>query len=103
MPPLTPANAVVLRARWETLSARQQQVALLVINENLTNNQVAQRLVLSLNTVKSHLSAVYASLGVENRLELRLAMLFTKYLYELLENQPAASGEEETPSSPPAL
>ncbi|HSF83281.1 MAG TPA: sigma factor-like helix-turn-helix DNA-binding protein, partial [Anaerolineales bacterium] len=52
---LTYKTAADMRARWETLPEPQQQVALLVIEENLTNLQIAGRLGLSLHTVKQHL------------------------------------------------
>lgn len=94
-------TAADLRARWELLTYRQQQAALLVIRENLTYRQIAERLVISTHTVKEHLSAVYAHLGVRDRRDLRHQMLFTENIYALLENQPSpAQGEEEAP--PPA-
>ncbi|HSF82706.1 MAG TPA: helix-turn-helix transcriptional regulator [Anaerolineales bacterium] len=99
--PLNYINIARMRSRWETLSTIQQQVALLVIEENLSNDQIAGRLSLSLHTVKDHLSAVYTSLGVPNRKSLRQVMLFTKYFYELFEGQPASSAEDKTPPSPP--
>jgi len=89
--------AASLRARWESLTYRQQQIALLVLREKLTNNQIAHRLSLSPHTIKSHLSAVYARLGVENRLQFRLGMRFIELLDEHLEDHPAPAREEKTP------
>lgn len=100
LPPLSAETAAALRAHLETLTTRQQQVALLVINENLTYNQIARRLCISPHTIKIHLSTVYARLGISSRRRLRLLMIFTVLHYELLESHPALSGEEETPPPP---
>jgi DNA-binding NarL/FixJ family response regulator len=55
------------------LSARERQVLDLVA-AGLSNQQVAERLVISVNTVKFHLRSIYASLGVRNRVEAILLM-----------------------------
>ncbi|HEY69893.1 MAG TPA: tetratricopeptide repeat protein [Anaerolineae bacterium] len=50
----------------EALSDREIEVLSLVA-EGLTNQQIAQKLVLSLSTVKWHTSNIYGKLGVSNR------------------------------------
>jgi LuxR family maltose regulon positive regulatory protein len=50
----------------ESLSDREIEVLSLVA-EGLTNQQIAQKLVLSLSTVKWHTSNIYGKLGVRNR------------------------------------
>lgn len=48
------------------LSRREAQVILLVC-QGLTNQEVSERLFLSMNTVKSHLRAAYRKMGVTSR------------------------------------
>jgi len=50
----------------EDLSERELEV-LRLLSENLTNQEIAERLYISVNTVKTHLSNVYGKLGVPNR------------------------------------
>lgn len=52
------------------LTATQRRVADLVA-EGLTNRQVADRLFMSTHTVEAHLSAIYRSLGIRSRAQLR--------------------------------
>jgi DNA-binding CsgD family transcriptional regulator len=54
------------------LTGRQQAV-LALMSDGLTNNEIAQRLVVSVRTVDSHVAAVLAKLGVSNRREAVLA------------------------------
>lgn len=56
------------------LSKREQEVALLVA-EGMSNQEVADRLYVSLRTVKAHLSSIYEKTAVRNRLELGLALV----------------------------
>jgi DNA-binding NarL/FixJ family response regulator len=49
------------------LTPREYDV-LLLVNEGLSNAEIARRLVISVATVKTHLAAVYRKLGVSSRL-----------------------------------
>ena len=53
----------------EPLTDREQEI-LRMIGEGLTNREIADALVLSLNTVKSHRLRVYQKLGLHTRAEL---------------------------------
>ena len=50
----------------ETLSERECEV-LKLIAAGYTNRQIADQLVVSLNTVKKHTTHIYGKLGVKNR------------------------------------
>ena len=50
----------------ETLSDREIEV-LRLIAEGLTNREIADRLFISLTTVKTHTSNIYSKLGVNSR------------------------------------
>ena len=54
---------------WDVLSAREQQIAGWV-SAGLTTRQIAERAVVSENTVKQHLKRIFAKAGVSNRAEL---------------------------------
>ena len=80
---LTTAQAVVHARRnrgrrhrpqsgWASLTPAEGQVAALAA-EGSTNPEIASRLFVSVGTVKSHLSHVFAKLGVSNRTELAAA------------------------------
>ena len=62
-PPSTPAPAFAL---VEPLSERELEVLQLVA-QGLTNQEIATRLFLSLNTVKAHSRNIYGKLGVHSR------------------------------------
>ena len=59
--------------RWQSLTPREQQVAALVCL-NLTGRQVAARLVVSPETVKTHMRNVLRKFGLRSRSELRQAL-----------------------------
>lgn len=67
------ANGDTIRtARAETiLSRREAQVALLTC-QGLPNHEIAERLYISMNTVKSHLRSAYRKMGVTTRAQLML-------------------------------
>jgi DNA-binding NarL/FixJ family response regulator len=56
------------RAGAQGLSAREFAI-LELVSAGLRNGEIASRLMISQNTVKFHLRAVYARLGVRNRIE----------------------------------
>jgi DNA-binding CsgD family transcriptional regulator len=69
------ASAYALRARgerkrprhgWASLTPTEVEVALLAVDD-LTNRQIAERLLMGTETVKTHLARVYDKLGVRTR------------------------------------
>jgi DNA-binding NarL/FixJ family response regulator len=54
---------------WDSLTPAEVTVVELVA-EGLTNPQIAERLVVSANTVKTHLQHVFTKVGVSTRAEL---------------------------------
>ncbi|WP_368498198.1 response regulator [Herbiconiux sp. A18JL235] len=59
-------SAAAVRRRIPALTEREAEV-LGLIADGCTNTEIAARLVLSVATVKSHVNAVFAKLGVETR------------------------------------
>lgn len=55
------------------LSRREREVALYV-TEGMSNQQMADKMYVSLRTVKAHLSSIYGKTGLRNRLELGLCL-----------------------------
>jgi DNA-binding CsgD family transcriptional regulator len=62
-----------LQNRWDSLSHREQQVVALVCLGS-RNYEIAQRLGIAPETVKTHLQHVYDKLHLRSRKELRLAL-----------------------------
>lgn len=60
-------------ARWSTLSPREQQVASLVA-EGCTNREIAERLVISIDTAKTHVRNSVKKFGLRTKLDLRQAL-----------------------------
>ncbi|HEX2204502.1 MAG TPA: helix-turn-helix transcriptional regulator, partial [Longimicrobium sp.] len=56
----------------EPLSAKERQV-LRLLAEGLSNPEIARELIVSVNTVKTHLKRIYQKLGVSTRREAREA------------------------------
>lgn len=57
----------------DMLSKREKEVAL-CIGKGLSNQETADKLYVSIRTVKAHLSSIYAKTGIRNRLELGLSI-----------------------------
>ena len=66
-------TAEIYLARWEALSPREQQVAALVCL-GFTNRQIADHLVLSHETVKTHVRNVLYKFDLRSKAELRQAL-----------------------------
>jgi NarL family two-component system response regulator LiaR len=63
----SPQNSTTLNEGIETdLSLRELEV-LLNISDGLTNQQIADKLFISLNTIKTHTANIYSKLGVKSR------------------------------------
>jgi LuxR family transcriptional regulator, maltose regulon positive regulatory protein len=62
--PISTANATA--SLVETLSRREQEV-LQYVAQGLTNQQIADQLVISIRTVKKHIENIHGKLGVKNR------------------------------------
>jgi DNA-binding CsgD family transcriptional regulator len=60
-------------ARWSTLTPREQQVASLVA-EGCTNQEIADRLVISIDTAKTHVRNSVKKFGLRTKLDLRQAL-----------------------------
>jgi DNA-binding CsgD family transcriptional regulator len=60
------------RSGWESLTPSEHRVVSLV-GQHLTNAQIAERLFISVPTVKSHLNRAFAKLGAKNRGQLAAA------------------------------
>ena len=59
------------RKRFDTLSAREREVAL-AVGRGLANAEIAAELYMSVATVKGHVSRLLTKLGVENRVQIAL-------------------------------
>jgi len=58
---------------WQELTAREKEVAVLIWL-GLTNPEIAERLVLSPNTVKTHIRHILAKFSLSSKEELRLEL-----------------------------
>jgi DNA-binding CsgD family transcriptional regulator len=56
--------------RWSRLSPREQQVAMMICH-NYTTSEMAAQLMMSTNTLKSHIRKVLRKFDVHGRVELR--------------------------------
>ncbi len=63
-------------AKLETLSPREMEIMAL-ISESMTNEEIADKLFLSSNTVKTHLRNIFAKAEIRNRVE--AALLYTRH------------------------
>jgi len=62
----SPSNAPPDATHIEPLTIRERQL-LQLLAEGLTNSEIAQRLIISLDTVKAHTRSIYGKLRVHNR------------------------------------
>ena len=62
-----------LKQRWASLSPREQQVTALTCLGN-TNRQMAGRMHISVQTVKTHISNILVKFGLHSKAELRQAL-----------------------------
>ncbi len=69
LPGVVESPAVVEEATSDGLTTREREVALLVA-DGLRSREVAERLAIAPQTVKSHLKTIFDKLGVRNRVEL---------------------------------
>jgi DNA-binding NarL/FixJ family response regulator len=87
-PPSKPVPAVRPRPRAAGLTGRQLDIARLVADD-LTNKQIADRLVLSERTVETHITNIFNKLGINSRAQV------SRWLTGLVE--PGLSAAEERP------
>jgi DNA-binding NarL/FixJ family response regulator len=71
--------------RWRTLTEREREI-LVAIGQGWTNGEIAERLVLSESTVKTHVGRVLAKIGARDRIQ---AVIFA---YDLGLTHPNAPG-----------
>jgi len=83
--PATAAELEPLRLALHGLTPREREVAQL-LTRGATNEEIARALWISRYTVKDHVKAVYAKLGVGGRAELS-AKLFHEHIAPTLDNQ----------------
>lgn len=67
--PATPEKSRNAFLLPEPLSPRELEVLHLLVDTSLSAEQIAERLYLSVHTVRSHIKSIYAKLGVHGRLE----------------------------------
>lgn len=71
--------------RWSRLSLREQEVTALVCLK-LSNQEIAERLVVSVETVRTHMRSVLQKLDLHSKAELRLMYVdwdFSRWLEDL--------------------
>lgn len=56
--------------RWHNLTSREKQIAALICHD-YGNQQIAARLFISVNTVKTHVGNIYSKFDINGRKELR--------------------------------
>jgi two-component system nitrate/nitrite response regulator NarL len=69
-----PTPAAVPPRPPQALTPREQQIAL-AIADGRSNRDIAARLGITEQTVKNHLTSIFVKVGVDNRLQLGLALV----------------------------
>jgi DNA-binding NarL/FixJ family response regulator len=64
----TPSDMVALEQALDALTEREREVLTLICS-GMSNNQIAERLIIARSTVKTHVTSILAKLGVGNRTE----------------------------------
>ena len=67
VPPLPPSSAVQPTTHATAGLTKREREVLRLLTEGLTNPQIAQRLVVSLPTVSTHVASIFNKLGVNSR------------------------------------
>ena len=63
-----PAERLDAVATATSITAREQEV-LRLLSEGLSNREIADRLCVSVGTIKTHLTNIYGKLGVNSRMQ----------------------------------
>lgn len=74
-------GAIFSHARRDRLTARERLMVSLIVDEGLSNKEIAARFDLGLGTVKECLRIVFLKLGVSGRVE--LAVLWHTEIFQL--------------------
>jgi DNA-binding NarL/FixJ family response regulator len=67
--PASPTGEKLLRQKFGGLTPRQRQVAALIA-QGKSNREIAEELVVTLNTVEAHIKRIFARLGVSSRVQI---------------------------------
>ncbi|WP_211354027.1 response regulator [Thiohalocapsa marina] len=86
------------RARLELLTPRQHEVCELM-SRGLLNKQIADQLGASINTIKTHRTAIFRKMGVHRTLELARMMDLLRREDEALDARAGVTSEEWPPPS----
>ena len=62
-------QAMVTPPQTEAVLTRREQEVMSLLVQGLTNTEIAERLVVSLSTVKTHVSSIISKLGASTRTE----------------------------------
>lgn len=73
------------RSRLDALLTAREREVISMASSGLTNNEIAERLHVSIHGVKFHLASIYRKLGVANRTEAAFTYLQAYGLSEITE------------------